>query len=410
MELLMVAGGDSVDYEALTASPGEVMEGKGFLGAGSDEVQTGTAKDRSQRGTSEGIEGDEDVPIHLSTSSRFVEDTNGAKRVILCPPGGIYPGDNAYVGEAPENLGITPDKIAFGKQIGNVTGTFSADATATAKDIRAGKVACVRGENISGGLADKGSIYKEISAGETYIIGEGVYAEGRVVAKNLASQTSGTATAADILSGKTAWVNGSKFPGNMANRGQYQYGGMSEGGDYYAINDLPEGAYFSGGVAGAPEARCSKTDVRSFLGVSAGKIAKGQTIAGVNGTAQRSEAASWETNVTLNCTGYSNTSSQRAVSIGNPYSDWQTVILQVFPNTEYRGPVTIALSKGKDMRVPLITIKYNDSLYRNAWVSISRSSNGTIKLAPFQGNVYDSALSVHVRILAVMDQHVNCES
>ena len=284
MELLMVAGGDSVDYESLTASPGEVMEGKGFLGAGSDEVQTGTVKDRSQRGTSPGIEGDETIPVHQSASSRFVTDTNGANRLIMCPPDGIYPGEDVYVGDAPEDLGIVAEKIAYGQEIGNIHGKFTEDGTAAARDMRAGKRAYVKGHVVDGALADKGSIYKELSAGETYTIGEGVYSEGRVVAKNLSSQTQGTAAAGNILSGKTAWVNGNKVTGSMANRGQYQYGGMGEGSDYYAINSLPEGAYFKNGDSWAPEARISKSTLRSYLGVSAGKIAKGQSIAGVTGS------------------------------------------------------------------------------------------------------------------------------
>lgn|GEM_PF-2535718 len=347
MELLMVAGGDSVDYESLTASPGEVMEGKGFLGAGSDEVQTGTAKDRSQRGTSPGIEGETGKPIHKSASSRFVTDTNGANRIIMCPPDGIYPGEDVYVGDAPEDLGIVAEKIAYGQEIGNIHGKFTEDGTAAARDMRAGKRAYVRGRVIDGALADKGAIYKELSAGETYTIGEGVYSEGRVVAKNLSSQTQGTAAAGNILSGKTAWVNGSKVTGSMAergtvnkeisagetytineghfnagyvkgkslssqtqgtaeaanmlsgktawvngnkvtgsmaNRGQYQYGGFGEGDDYYAINSLPEGAYFKNGANWAPEGRCSKTTVRNYLGVAANKIAKGQSIAGVTGS------------------------------------------------------------------------------------------------------------------------------
>jgi len=284
MELLMVAGGDSVDYESLTASPGEVMEGKGFLGAGSDEVQTGTVKDRSQRGTSPGIEGETGKPIHQSASSRFVTDTNGANRLIMCPPDGIYPGEDVYVGDAPEDLGIAAEKIAYGQEIGNIHGRFTEDGTAAARDMRAGKRAYVKGQVIDGALADKGAIYKELSAGETYTIGEGVYSEGRVVAKNLSSQTQGTAAAGNILSGKTAWVNGIKVTGSMANRGQYQYGGMGEGSDYYAINSLPEGAYFKNGESWAPEARISKSTLRSYLGVSAGKIAKGQSIAGVTGS------------------------------------------------------------------------------------------------------------------------------
>ena len=74
------------------------------------------------------------------------------------------------------------------------------------------------------------------------------------------------AGAGQILSGYTAYVKGNKVTGTMVNRGQAQYGNMGEGSDYYAINSLPEGAYFSNGASWAPEARISKTTLLNYLG------------------------------------------------------------------------------------------------------------------------------------------------
>ena len=89
-----------------------------------------------------------------------------------------------------------------------------------------------------------------------------------------------------MLQGYSGFVNGGgEVKGAIVNRGQAQYGGFGEGTDYYAINSLPEGAYFSNGASWAPEGRCSKTTVRNYLGVSADKIVSGQSIAGINGTA-----------------------------------------------------------------------------------------------------------------------------
>ena len=76
------------------------------------------------------------------------------------------------------------------------------------------------------------------------------------------------AGAGQILSGYTAYVKGKKVTGTMANRGQAQYGSMGEGSDYYAINSLPEGAYFSNGASWAPEARIKKTTLLNYLGGS----------------------------------------------------------------------------------------------------------------------------------------------
>ena len=284
MELFMQAGGDYVDRDSLTATPAKVLEGEKFLGDGSDDEQTGTMTDRSQVGTSPTMADDHLIPIHTSNETNFVTDSFGTKKLVMCPPDGAYPGRDAYVGEDLDNLGITPGNIADGTTIGNVEGTYTRDANAVDQDIRAGKSAYIKGEKVYGALPDKGSVYKELNAGETYNIEKGCYEDGRVVAKNLSSQTQATAGAYNILDGKTAYVNGQKVTGTFPNKGQNQYGsGMTEGSDYYAINGLPEGAYLKSGNTN-PEARLAKSTVRNYLGISAAKIAKGQTIGGVAGT------------------------------------------------------------------------------------------------------------------------------
>jgi hypothetical protein len=61
-----------------------------------------------------------------------------------------------------------------------------------------------------------------LNCGGTYTIPAGYHnGSGKVVANSLAAQTSGNAGAGQILSTKTAWVNGSKITGSMADKGAW---------------------------------------------------------------------------------------------------------------------------------------------------------------------------------------------
>ena len=69
-------------------------------------------------------------------------------------------------------------------------------------------------------MTNQGTKTASLNAGGSYTIPAGYHSgSGKVTANALSGQTSGTATAARILSGRTAWVNGSKLTGTMTNRG-----------------------------------------------------------------------------------------------------------------------------------------------------------------------------------------------
>ena len=158
--------------------------------------------------------------------------------------------------------------------------------TAGKPDVLVGKVIVDKdGEPLTGTMPNNGAVSQMLNAGGSYTVPTGYHnGSGKVTANSLASQTSGTATAAQVLSGQTAWVNGGKITGTMANRGQAQYGASwGATSDYYAINSIPEGAYYKNGADWAPEARITKDKVRSGLGISSDKIKSGQQIADVWG-------------------------------------------------------------------------------------------------------------------------------
>lgn len=74
-----------------------------------------------------------------------------------------------------------------------------------------------------GTMPNNGDISGTLNAGCSKVIPAGYTTGGTITANSLASQTSATATASQILSGKTAWVNGSLITGNIASLGATIY-------------------------------------------------------------------------------------------------------------------------------------------------------------------------------------------
>ena len=85
---------------------------------------------------------------------------------------------------------------------------------ATADKILAGYKAYSGGQLLTGTMLNRGAVSSSLNCGQSYTIPAGYHnGSGKVTANSLASQTSATATATDILTGKTAWVNGIQLTG-----------------------------------------------------------------------------------------------------------------------------------------------------------------------------------------------------
>lgn len=94
------------------------------------------------------------------------------------------------------------------------------DADAVAANILDGKTAYISGVKVEGTMVDNGAKTAELDAGGSYTIPVGYHdGSGTITAKSLASQTVGTATSADLMVGETAWVDGEQITGSIANNG-----------------------------------------------------------------------------------------------------------------------------------------------------------------------------------------------
>ena len=92
-----------------------------------------------------------------------------------------------------------------------------AQTNATADKILTGYKAYSGGQLLTGTMVNRGAVSSTLNCAQSYTIPAGYHnGSGKVTANSLASQTAATATASDILTGKTAWVNGTKITGTAS--------------------------------------------------------------------------------------------------------------------------------------------------------------------------------------------------
>ena len=91
----------------------------------------------------------------------------------------------------------------------------SATGTTSADKVLAGETFSTENDtDLVGTMQINGAVTSNLNCGGSYTIPKGYHnGSGKVTANSLASQTSANATAGNIISGKTAWVNGKKITG-----------------------------------------------------------------------------------------------------------------------------------------------------------------------------------------------------
>ena len=140
-----------------------------------------------------------------------------------------FDGGATWVREISRSYRIGNDiEVQVKDKLGNITANpiqtiyacSGGEGDATAAQILNGKTVWVKGKKVTGTMPNRGAVSQTLNAGGSYTIPEGYHnGSGKITASSLASQTQGNATASQILSGKTAWVNGKKITGTMTNQG-----------------------------------------------------------------------------------------------------------------------------------------------------------------------------------------------
>ncbi|MBE5974366.1 MAG: hypothetical protein E7251_07205 [Paenibacillaceae bacterium] len=121
----------------------------------------------------------------------------------------------------------------------------------------------------TGSMVNQGAVSQTLNAGGSYTIPAGYHnGSGKVMANNLTSQTPGSASAGHILSGYTAWVNGSKLTGSIASMGGQT---ITPGTSQQTVSS--SGKYMTGNVV-----------VNGISNLTAANIKKGVNVGGVVGT------------------------------------------------------------------------------------------------------------------------------
>ena len=196
-------GGSGTGSDECTATADDVLKGKTYVGSDTDdEAGTGSLELTGTAADSQVLSGQ----TYYNTDAKAKRTGSMANRGAVnqeLNAGGSY--------TIPAGYHNGSGKVTANALSGQTSGT------ATAADILSGKTAWVNGSKVTGSMANQGAKTSSLNCGGSYTIPKGYHnGSGKVTANSLASQTSGTATAAYIRSGYTAWVNGSKITGNMS--------------------------------------------------------------------------------------------------------------------------------------------------------------------------------------------------
>ena len=136
-----------------------------------------------------------------------------------------------------------------GKNVEVISGvvTLSYIMTATEEDVLEGRTYLTEeGTLKEGAMKNNVAENKVLQTGESYTIPKGYHSGGEIKAKDLASQTNGTAVAGNILKGKTAYVKGKLVTGSMTDHSgkTLEASTITNEGDYSTFT-IPEDGFYT---------------------------------------------------------------------------------------------------------------------------------------------------------------------
>jgi len=250
----MPGGAGGADLDVVTAAAGDVLQGKVIVGQDGEPL-TGTLALTGNAADSQVLAGKTYYNTDAKARRTGTMPNQGAVAPSGLNAGGSYTIPAGYHNGSGK---VTANSLA------SQTGVQSGKTAAGAGQVLTGYEAWVNGGRVTGTMPNQGAKTAGVNCGGTYTIPAGYHnGQGKVTGNSLASQTDATSGAGDILSGKTAWVKGSKITGTMANKGAVT-GSVSCGGTY----TIPAGYHNGSG-------KITGNSLASQTGVQSGKTAAG---------------------------------------------------------------------------------------------------------------------------------------
>lgn len=154
----------------------------------------------------------------------------------------------ASLASALTDKGVSTDAVAtFNTLADNIKG-IGTNANAASSSILTGYTAYVGNKYISGSMANRGAVTAALNCGQIYSVPSGYHnGSGKITANSLESQTQATATANNLSTGVTGWVNGRLVTGNGAdNQASYNQGYTDGSNNTSAVEIISEGVVVGG--------------------------------------------------------------------------------------------------------------------------------------------------------------------